>query len=257
VTVEPADEIRALDVAMSLAAWARDYLGARRPVTVTTKTDSADLVTDLDVAVETHVRRVLGERFPGHRVEGEELGSSAGDPGAPSWWVDPLDGTANFVHGLPWTAFSLALVDARGPVVAVIADLNRRALLSARRGHGACEDGTTLRCSESHGLAGELVLTELAGSTPWPGLSRFLSAVGQRQGTLRVMGASALSLAAAARGDAVACVLPAQPPYDTFAGALIAHEAGMHLFDGEHGIVAAAPGVAREIRRICAWARTV
>src|SRR5688572_33219717 len=65
------------------------------------KKGTIDLVTEVDVAIETMFRQMIAERFPDHAVLGEEMGGSATSPAGPCWVFDPIDGTTNFAHGLP------------------------------------------------------------------------------------------------------------------------------------------------------------
>jgi myo-inositol-1(or 4)-monophosphatase len=119
-----------------VAAFAVERIVAERPRLdqISTKSGPADWVTETDVAVERQVREAILARFPGHRVVGEELGETGADRPAATWYVDPIDGTTNFVHGLPWSSFSMAVVDEAGPAAAVVADPYRREVLSAIRG---------------------------------------------------------------------------------------------------------------------------
>ena len=250
---------RALYLAEILALWALDRMH-RRPTTVDTKAGPADYVTDTDRDIETYVRERIAEAFPDHAVLGEEFG---GEPAlsAPTWFVDPVDGTTNYAHDLPWHSFSLALHDASGPLVAVVADAGRGEILSAARGLGARRDGVPISASKTTDLAGTVVLTELASHAPWPGQLAFLERMAKRESTVRVMGSSALALATVATGRAAAAVLGgAYQTWDVAAGALIAQEAGARMFghDGGEaprsagaphgGLLVAAPGVAEDLR---------
>jgi myo-inositol-1(or 4)-monophosphatase len=258
--VDAREATRAYTFGLRLAERVRDYLVDRRPNSVWTKGNPADLVTDIDIEVETRVRAELSGAFPEHRIVGEEFGSAGGSPGSPTWWIDPIDGTTNYVHGLPWTAFSLALSDRHGPVLGIIADACRGSIASAQRDRGAVFDGVRGSCSGSESLAGEVVFTELADCMVWPGFCAFATELARAKCTLRVMGSSALSLASAARGDAVGCVLDSVAPVDTLAGIIIAREAGMKITETTTDVsappagtlIAAAPGVADELRH--AWA---
>jgi len=254
---------RALYLAEILALWALDRMH-QRPTTVDTKAGPADFVTDTDRDIETYVRERIVEVFPDHAVLGEEFGA-AGSPaaatGVPTWFVDPVDGTTNYAHDLPWHSFSLALHDASGPLVAVVADAGRGEILSAARGLGARRDGVPISASTTTDLAGTVVLTELASHAPWPGQLAFLERMAERESTVRVMGSSALALATVATGRAAATVLGGgYQTWDVAAGALIAQEAGARMFghDGAEaprsaeaphgGLLVAAPGVAEDLR---------
>lgn len=104
-----------------------------------------DFVTRADREVEALVRQRLGERFPGDGFLGEESGRT---PGTGAWIVDPIDGTANFMRGLPTFAVSIAYVDARAlPRVGIIEEVARGLTYSAHRGGGAFRDGDRLAVS--------------------------------------------------------------------------------------------------------------
>ncbi|MGH3319672.1 MAG: inositol monophosphatase family protein [Streptosporangiaceae bacterium] len=247
--------------AEELALWAMDRIGSRRPREVATKSGPTDLVTETDRDVEWQVSEQIRTRFPSHRVVGEEFGTAGDGADAPSWYVDPVDGTMNFVHGLPWSSFSLALARSdHDAVVGVVADPYRREVFSAARGRGARLNGVPIRCSDATSLAGEMVLTEWAGNRPWPNMHDMLAILSARSCSVRIMGSSALSIASMAAGRAVATVLGAYSTWDALAGALIAREAGARILarDGtetllppEGGLLAAAPGVADELWK--AW----
>ena len=252
---------RALYLAEILALWALDRM-RERPTTIDVKAGPADYVTDTDRDIETYVRERIAEAFPEHAVLGEEFGTG-GSPAAdvPTWFVDPVDGTTNYAHDLPWHSFSLALYDAAGPLVAVVADGGRGEILSAARGLGARRDGVPVSASKAADLAGTVVLTELASHAPWPGQLAFLERMAKRESTVRVMGSSALALATVATGRAAATVLGGgYHTWDVAAGALIAREAGARVFghDGAEaarsdgaplgGLLVAAPGVTEDLR---------
>src|SRR5439155_17885404 len=107
-----------------------------------------------DLDVEKEVRERISARFPGHRIVGAESG--VGGSGELAWYLDPVDGTTNFAHGLPWSSFSLALADASGALAGVVADPWRGELFSASRGAGARLGGVPIRCAETDSLAGAL-----------------------------------------------------------------------------------------------------
>ncbi|HEX6446355.1 MAG TPA: inositol monophosphatase [Streptosporangiales bacterium] len=240
-------------LADELARWAiayvRDLPAGRQAFD--TKTGPADLVTATDRAIERHVRDRIGVAFSRHRVVGEELGDGGGT-GVPTWYVDPVDGTTNFAHGLPGASFSLGYVDADGPAVAVVADLARGVVVSATRGGGTTRDGEPVHCLDIADVAGEVVLTEWLGHRPWPGMYEMLAALAAASCTTRVLGSSALDLATVATGSAAAAVLGGYNTWDVVAGVLLARESGAVVMsrdgvaDGlpEGGLLVASPGVA-------------
>lgn len=241
----------------------RRDLGTGPRTDVTTKAHAADLLTGADVAVEAHVRSAVLDRFPDHGVVGEEGGTSGADTAHCRWWVDPVDGTTNWAHGLPWASFSLALTVDGTPVLGVVADPFRQELWAASTDRPATLDGRPVHCSETAGLAGTLVLTEWAAHEPWPGMDTLLSGLASQHCTSRVMGSSALSLASVAAGRAAGTVIGQFSPVDDLAGAYIAVRAGAQVLSadgsltpGHGGIGVAAPGVAGQLRALLpdSWA---
>lgn len=231
-----------LDVARTLADWAVEAISAHRPngAEVSTKENPADYVTVVDRAVELHVRDALGAAFPADRIVGEELGDTGA--GQRTWFVDPVDGTTNYVHGVPWSSFSLALADADGPLVGVVADPYRAEVFSAARGQGAWVNGVPVRCADVSTLEGGLLLTEWAAYRPWDGMLPMLAALSRLGCTTRIMGSSALTLATAAAGRASAAVLGGFNTWDVLAGVLIAREAGARVLGRDGGEAPAVPG---------------
>lgn len=262
---EPGRELaESLAVAMDLARWSIEAIGAHslQDAEIDTKANPSDYVTVVDRMVEQRVRESIAGRLPGDRVIGEEMGDGGGS-GDRVWYVDPVDGTTNFVFGLPWVSFSLALVDADGLAVGVVVDPFRREIFSATRGGGAMIDGRRARCPDRSGLSGALALTEFAAYRAWPGMTRMVAELAAAGTTVRVMGSSALTLASAGVGRASGAVLGGYHTWDVAAAALIAREAGATLLrrdgtlaDGvptgdDGGMLVAAPGVAEDLWR--AW----
>jgi fructose-1,6-bisphosphatase/inositol monophosphatase family enzyme len=227
---------------------------------VATKADAADVVTDVDTAVERAVRELIADRFPDHAVVGEEYGGTPTD--GPTWYCDPVDGTTNLAAGLPWTSFSLSLAVGRTPLVAVVADPWRGEVLHAVAGGGCHLDdrpvpGPGQRPQQA--LTGGVVLTEWARHRPWPGLLELLAALADRLCTTRIMGSSTLTLASVAAGRATAAVVGEFHPEDHLAATLLAHEAGLTvwdesgrptLFPNHGGVLVAHPAVAAELHAL-------
>jgi myo-inositol-1(or 4)-monophosphatase len=133
----------ALDTSAAGARVVLDAFGGARNVR---EKAPGDWVSDADTASEAAVRAVLHAAAPELAFFGEESG---GDRDAEvGWFVDPLDGTANFVHGFPVVGVSVALVAAGEPVVGVIRAPMLGAVYAARRGGGATLDGAPIRVSE-------------------------------------------------------------------------------------------------------------
>ncbi len=251
------DDLRhAARLAGELAGWAAETMRATSPGEHRYKAHGADIVTDTDEAIERHVRAALRREFPDHWIEGEEHGVHQGDPAAPRWVVDPVDGTTNYAHGIGWSSFSLGLADAAGtPLVGVVADPYRGEVFTAVRGGGAFLNGRRVRAADHEKLSGHVVMTEWAAHEPWPGMEGILAELSGRWCTVRIMGSTALSLAQVAAGRASAAMIGRFHAVDGLPALLIGLEAGALAFD-DHGPITAspsgglllsAPGTAREV----------
>ncbi|MFC4942581.1 inositol monophosphatase family protein [Pseudonocardia sp. GCM10023141] len=230
--VEPGLLSRALEVAGRLANDAAEVItataGRDHQAGAAHKANPFDWVTDTDRTLERHTRRVLAAEFPGMPVVGEEYGADAGADVAPyRWVVDPVDGTANYVAGFPWCAYSLALVDASGPVVGVIADPSRAQIYAAARGRGVRANGVPVRVTP-RGPAGGLICSELS-TARGPGFTRHATAA---HTGVRVLGSAALAITQVALGHAVAAVLDSYREWDVAGAVCLATEAGALVVDG-------------------------
>jgi fructose-1,6-bisphosphatase/inositol monophosphatase family enzyme len=241
-----------------VAGLAVERIVAERPRAdqVGTKTSPADWVTETDLAVERLVRERIGERFPDHCIVGEEYGTSGAEDAPATWLIDPVDGTTNYVHALPWSSFSICVADEAGAAAGLVADPYRRETLSAVRGRGARRNGEPTRCSEATTLTGGIVLTEMTMQSLWPGMTELMAGLASVGCVTRVLGSNALSVASVGAGRVSATVIGGFNPGDCLAGALIAREAGARVVarsdppgEGETTIVAA-PGVVEELLRV-------
>lgn len=195
---------------------------------VDTKSSATDMVSDVDHAAEAAVAAVLGDRRPDDAVLGEEGTAREGTTGV-RWVVDPLDGTTNFLFGIPQFAVSVAAESSAGEtLVGVVIDPSRSETWAAVRGWGARRDGA--RCTVAHGrstLATALVATGFgyqAERRAWQG--SVAAHVVPRVRDLRRFGAAALDLCWAAGGRYDAYYEWGLNPWDLAAGALICQEAG-------------------------------
>lgn len=258
-----AEILEALEVARELADWAMTYTRTADRGQISTKAHPGDLVTEVDVAVERHVREIIAARLPGHTVVGEEMGGEA-TTGEPCWYLDPVDGTTNYVNNIPWTAFSLALAIDRTPIVAVVADPWRGDIFEAFAGHGARLNGRHLSLLRTEdgpqpSLAGTVVATELAGHLPWPGMLELLEELGQRHSIMRIMGSATMTVVGIAAGRGAGAIIGNFSPIDHLAATLIVLESGGAVlnaagetdpFPSNGGVLVAVTGHAAELHRI-------
>lgn len=253
--VDPGLLSRALEVAGRLANDAAEVITATAGREIRAgaghKANPFDWVTDTDRTLERHTRRVLAADFPDVPVVGEEYGADAGATTAPyRWVVDPVDGTANYVCGFPWCAYSLALVDASGPVVGVIADPSRAQIYAAARGRGVRANGVPVRVAPRSPVGG-LVCAELTLDAG-PGFTRRAA---EAHAGVRVLGSAALAITQVALGHAVAAVLDHFQEWDVAGAVCLATEAGALVVDGEGRpcalptgtMVVAVPGALQEV----------
>jgi len=181
------------------------------------------------------VREYLRHQTPDIAFLGEEEGHEKLPEGA-CWILDPIDGTINYVHGLPLCAVSLSLVTDARACVSVISLPFLGTQYTALRGHGSFVGGQRLAVSTTTKLHDALVSIDqstFADDTGYKNrirmrLTERLTSEVQR---VRVLGTSAIDLAWTAHGRLDACVLLGNKPWDTSAGVLIAQEAGARVLD--------------------------
>ncbi|HEX7405393.1 MAG TPA: inositol monophosphatase family protein [Candidatus Nanopelagicaceae bacterium] len=266
-SIEEIDLNKAMLVARDLGKWAITVASSMDPREISLKQNPADIVTEIDVMIETHVREVIAANFPGHNFVGEEMGGSF-QSDTPSWYLDPIDGTTNFANRMPWTSMSLALAFNRTPLVAVVIDPWRNSLLEARAGMGAKLNGREIHVEDQSGvtnpLSSRIVATELAAYKPWPGMLNLLSALAENFCTMRIMGSGTLTLVGVSVARGVGSVIGQYSPIDHLAAALIVHEAGgavldetgkVNLFPESGGIMCATQAAAKPLFEI--WKKAI
>jgi len=200
---------------------------AGKPKTVETKRSVIDLVTETDRSAERLIYAILHQAAPEFGFLGEEHGQERG--GLPCRWiVDPIDGTSNFVHGLPIFGVSIALEHRGTVVVGVIYDPMRRELFTATRGGGAFLNRTRIRASRTRRLAQSLIATGFAFNFrkhPQPSL-RWFQEFQRRSHGVRRIGSTVFCLAAVAAGRLEGFYERDLWPWDIAAGMLLVREAG-------------------------------
>lgn len=197
-----------------------------------------DLVTNIDKVAEQAIIEILQEAYPDHGFLGEESGVIIGKKAKPEykWIIDPLDGTKNFVHGLPDYAISIALVHHDQIVHGVVYDPNRNELFTATRGVGAFLNDRRIRVSTRNRLEDTLLAGRLpiqAGHADYQG---FYDLIAKSAGYRR-LGSTVLELAYVAAGRLDGYCGAKLQAWDLAAGSLLVLEAGglMSDFKGEQG----------------------
>jgi myo-inositol-1(or 4)-monophosphatase len=255
--LEPGEE-ELLEVAHQAADAAAAELLPRfggRAEGVHAKSTPTDLVSETDVPPERALRTFLARPRPGDAILGEEGGASGGegDSGL-RWVVDPLDGTINFLFGIPAFAVSLACEDGNGKLIGLVLDPVRQECFAATRTTPATLNDRTVRASGRDDLASALVATGFgydAGVRSRQ--AAVVSRVLPRVRDIRRVGAAALDLCWCACGRFDAYYERGVQPWDVAAGALIAAQAGLEVRElpaSAHdaaGIVVAPPAIIDEL----------
>jgi myo-inositol-1(or 4)-monophosphatase len=203
------------------------------PGTVFEKTQY-DPVSIADRESEAVIRERLARDFPHYAFLGEESGD-AGEASEYRWIVDPLDGTLNFVQGLPHWCVSVALWDAAGAMVGCVFDPLRQDLFLAERDRGASWNGEPMHVSSQPGLDGAFLAAGFSWQLGdrWSAFNRALCAVFPRAKGIRRAGAGALDMAHTACGIYDGYFEQNLKKWDMAAGILLIQEAGGRLSDWE------------------------
>ena len=261
IVLEAAEHLRGLPRPWDERGGAADGgAGSAMSSGVTTKSTPTDVVTASDHALESLIRDRLAQLRPGDAVIGEEHGATAGET-LTSWVVDPIDGTVNFLYGMPWYAISVAAVRNGQSVAGAVIEPPTGRLWSAAIGEGATCDGRPLRVSHATDLSLALLGTGFSYRAERRVRQvRMVSGMLPNVRDVRRAGAASLDLCAVAAGWADAYLEHGCNWWDWAAAALIATEAGAVVRTpgptgsvppddglGADALFAAAPGIAQEL----------
>jgi len=263
--VSEQDEL--LEVAVEAARMAGELLSERvrggRERTVSSKSTPTDLVSEADLAAEEAIKALLARRRPDDGFVGEEGGEEQGTSGL-DWVVDPLDGTVNFLFGIPQWCVSVAVRDREETLAGAVYDPNRDELFTATRNGRATLTGAQgavelvgPRRGESQrreGLASAMVATGLAyDAKVRAAQAKVLARVAGEVRDIRRFGSAALDLTWTAAGRYDAYFERTVKQWDIAAGTLICERAGLSVLElAEHedlpwGILVATPALAEPL----------
>ncbi|MCE1246687.1 MAG: inositol monophosphatase [Firmicutes bacterium] len=193
---------------------------------------TVDLVTEMDLLSEKMITDFLKENFPDHRIVAEE-GTESVQESEYVWYIDPLDGTTNYAHHVPWFAISIALVKNGVPVAGVVHNPANGDMFSAEEGKGSFRNGKPMQVTQRT----ELLKCLLSTGFPYKIHERYDRVTGlfgrfvkECQG-IRRFGAAALDLAYVAAGIYDGYWEEGLKPWDTAAGILLIKEAGGRVTD--------------------------
>jgi myo-inositol-1(or 4)-monophosphatase len=220
-----------------------------------TKSSPTDLVSEMDRASEQLIFEIILSARPDDGIIGEEGTSKTSQSGL-NWLVDPIDGTVNYLRGLPNYSISIAAVDEKETIVGVVYDPTLDETFTAIHGQGATLNGNPIMCS-STALEEAIIGTGFSYSSTQRArqagvLQRLLPAVGD----IRRPGSAAVSLCWVACSRLDAFFETGLQPWDFAAGALIAHEGGADIRGTEIGqsrrdlVVASAPSITVGLHQI-------
>ncbi len=245
----------ATETAIAAGRLLLDY--QQRTLTVETKTSETDPVSEADRAAEQLIaERIFAARPDDGLLAEEEQDNRSGTTGL-RWVVDPLDGTVNYLYGIPQWCVSIACEDGSGALAGVVHDPSSDTTFAAARGEGATQNRAEIRVSDRQDLRRALIATGFAYDPEMRvSQGRASSELLAEVRDLRRFGAAALDLAWVACGRVDGYVEHGLQPWDWSAGGLIVAEAGgvverrRDVIAGRErdGLIAAAPGIAAALR---------
>jgi len=255
------ESVELMDVALRLAREAGELVrkGRSSAEVAATKSSDVDIVTQMDLASETLLRERIAQWRPDDAILGEEGDDTAGTSGI-TWVLDPIDGTVNYLYGIPHYAVSVAAVtgDVRNGewtrVAGALVD-GDGVEWKAALGHGAYRNGARLMRKGGPGLSGTLLATgfQYVAERRVAQGKIVTQMLGQVR-DIRRLGSAAVDLCLVAAGTIDAYYEHGLHPWDFAAGALVASEAGLRVagIDGgdadSHLLIAAIPEVWDELR---------
>ena len=227
-----------LEIARGAGALLMEHFGRLRPDQITSKKVERDLVTAADVACERWVVSKLRAQFPTHAIEAEEeTVDAAGADDELRWFLDPIDGTINFVHQLPVFCISMGLYRGSSAELAVVHAPRLGETFWATRGGGAFRDGIRLHVSRTSALKDAILATGFpyerttVTNNNLENFGRFFHDIrGERR-----FGSAALDLCYVAAGRFDGYWELHLSPHDVAAGALLVREAGGVVTDADGG----------------------
>ncbi|MFD7653934.1 inositol monophosphatase family protein [Actinosynnema sp. NPDC059797] len=234
--MRPLDELA--EIAQKAVSIGNDLIKRTRPQTITEKSDR-DTYTDVDVRIERNIRTYLAEVTPEIGFMGEEEGSSSQAVDSEHFWaLDPIDGTSNFVHGVPLCGVSLGLMQGDRAVVAAIVLPYLDLHYFAAYGQGAYVNGTKIQASETAELSkamvaiGDYAVGEDAERENGQRIA-LTAALAAKVERIRMFGSAAHDLVWLAEGRIDGVLILSNKTYDIAAGVLIAREAGASVSDSD------------------------
>ncbi|MFT3842715.1 MAG: inositol monophosphatase family protein [Myxococcaceae bacterium] len=212
----------AQDLADETAALAQSWFERRSELAIEHK-GPQDLVSAADRAVETLVRERVAAKFPGDKVLGEEQGGATGDN---LWVVDPIDGTTNFLRGLPHYCVAIAFVHGGKTELGIVNAPTSKEKFCARLGRGATMNGQPIRVAKTTRLEDALLGWGSHRRSPGGHVLAALDSLLAQGAEYRRLGSAAINLCQVACGRLDSFYESKLAPWDALAGMLLVREAG-------------------------------
>lgn len=223
------------DIITKAGQMALDYRSRLSELTVDMKSVK-DLVTEADKTIEEFLRREISKRYPEHSIVGEEMADRTGNEYC--WFIDPIDGTTSFVHGLPMFAISVGLEKSGQPILGAVNLPAMDELYEAEKGAGAFCNGKRIQVSKRSRLAESVFATSIGciGHPVETDNMNYLGAIKNRIISVRNVGSAAMHLCYVACGRLEGYWQVVVNRYDVSAGILLVAEAGGRYSDFAGGM---------------------
>lgn len=191
-------------------------------------------VTETDLRAERVILNLIRKNFPSHDILSEESGGSMGENY--TWILDPLDGTTNFIRGIPLFSVCIALLYKKKPILAVVFNSIADELYVAQKGKGAFLNNKRIRVSTARNLKQAIILFNMGrGMKSFLSFLRTSRRLAGKIKSLRIFGSSNLQICSVAAGKFDGYLSLMSSPWDLLPGALIAEEAGAKITDKKGG----------------------
>jgi myo-inositol-1(or 4)-monophosphatase len=221
----------AIEAAREAGQFLRYSVGRVRSIE-TKEGEETNLVSEIDRGSEERIISIIRRHYPAHGILAEESGASSTD-GEYKWIIDPLDGTTNFLHGLPVFCVTIG-IEYRGEIIAgVVYDPNQDVLYTAEKGRGAYMNGRRMKVSATGKLIDSVLMTGFPyniAKNPDHAVEHFVDFLMEARG-IRRFGSAALDLCYVAAGRLDGFWEVDLHPWDMAAGILLVTEAGGTVSD--------------------------
>jgi myo-inositol-1(or 4)-monophosphatase len=246
----------AIEIAERAGAFAKAHFQAFDSLVIESK-GHQDLVSNADKDTETLVRAAIEQSWPDDGIVGEEHGRKHGTTGF-DWVIDPIDGTANFVRGIPQWCVAIAVAKDGAAVIGVINEPCSGELFHASQGDGAFCNGIPIRVSQAANIGEGSVGTGFSGRVHGTNIVRAVERIVNDGGVFFRNASGALMLAYVAGGRLLGYIEEHMNSWDCVAGLLMIKEAGGVIVEPDpstsldHGtvVIAGGPGIFPAIRAI-------